>query len=132
MAAFGGSSGVFNGRDDGAKLRSSRDELKVCFGPKRSFMALESILTAYYGKDKFVVDGRVGNDGLGDAVRFEKATGQLLSDTGHTQKAIDVRRRLKDLIRNADNQPPGSFPYTQRDIEFANELVKDLDDALKR
>ncbi|WP_409999632.1 hemagglutinin repeat-containing protein [Rhizobium leguminosarum] len=109
--------------------------VKVGLGPTyrpANSERLESILTAYYGKDKFVVDGRVGNGGLGDAVRFEKATGQLLSDTGHTQKAIDVRRRLKDLIRNADNQPPGSFPYTQRDIEFAKELVKDLDDALKR
>ncbi|MGR9229514.1 hemagglutinin repeat-containing protein [Rhizobium leguminosarum] len=93
---------------------------------------LEAILTTYYGDIKFVPGGRVGNGGLADAVRYEKATGQLLSSKGHVQKAIQTRRVLMNFIRNADNQPPGSYPYTKRDVDFAKELVKDLDDALGR
>lgn len=90
---------------------------------------LEKILKSYYGINP-IGGTRVGTGGLGDAVRYEKATGTLLSDTGHIQKAIDQRRRLNSYVRRAENQPPGSFPNSKRDVEFAKELIKDLDDAL--
>jgi len=91
---------------------------------------LEKILTSYYGADK--TGSRVGNGGLADAVRYEKATGELLSPAGHEQKAVEVKLRLNDFIRNADNQPPGKYPYSQRDVDFAKELVKDIENALGR
>jgi filamentous hemagglutinin len=90
----------------------------------------EKILTSYYGADK--TGSRVGNGGLADAVRYEKATGNMLSPAGHEQKAIEVSNRLSDLVRNADNQPPGKYPYSQRDIDFAKQLIKDIDNALGR
>lgn len=89
---------------------------------------LEKILTSYYGADK--TGSRVGNGGLADAVRYEKTTGDLLSPAGHEQKAIEVSKRLSDFVRIADNQPPGKYPYTQRDIDFARELIGDIENAL--
>lgn len=91
---------------------------------------LERILTSYYGADK--TGSRVGNGGLADAVRYEKTTGDMLSPAGHEQKAIEVGNRLSDFVRNADNQPPGKYPYSQRDIDFAKQLIKDIDNALGR
>jgi filamentous hemagglutinin len=69
---------------------------------------------------------------LADAVRYEKATGDMLSPAGHEQKAIEVSNRLSDLVRNADNQPPGKYPYSKRGIDFAKQLIKDIDNALGR
>jgi hypothetical protein len=40
----------------------------------------------------------------------------MLSPAGHEQKAVEVSNRLSDLVRNADNQSPGKYPYSQRDI----------------
>ncbi|GFM59936.1 hypothetical protein PSCICG_10960 [Pseudomonas cichorii] len=74
----------------------------------------------------------MGNGGLGDAVRYENQTGTLLSDAGHTQKAIEMQARLSKFIQKSDNQPPGSYPNTKRDIEYARELLEDLKNALKR
>ncbi|WP_082061083.1 filamentous hemagglutinin N-terminal domain-containing protein [Pseudomonas sp. MRSN 12121] len=91
---------------------------------------LEKILTSYFGADK--TGTRIGNGGLADALRYEKQSGVLLSDSGHAQKAVEMQTRLNNFIRKADNQPPGSYPNTQRDIEYAHELLRDLSNALKR
>ena len=91
---------------------------------------LEKILTSYYGVDK--TGTRVGNGGLADALRYEKLTGVLLSDSGHAQKATEMQTRLSNFIRKADNQPPGSYPNSRRDVEYARELLEDLNHALKR
>ncbi|MFJ2479606.1 filamentous hemagglutinin N-terminal domain-containing protein [Pseudomonas sp. NPDC087598] len=118
-------------RIDGAK--ASVDAPKGGFGPTyrpADSDQFEKILTSYYGRDK--TGSRVGNGGLADAVRYEKATGDMLSPAGHEQKAIEVSNRLSDLVRNADNQPPGKYPYSQRDIDFAKLLIKDIDNALSR
>ncbi|WP_318652922.1 VENN motif pre-toxin domain-containing protein [Pseudomonas sp. PDM18] len=90
---------------------------------------LEKILTSYFGKDK--TGTRVGNGGVADALRYEKQTGDLLSEASHEQKAREVQTRLNNFVRNADNQPPGSYPYSQRDVDYARELIKDLDNALQ-
>lgn len=91
---------------------------------------LEKILTSYYGVDK--TGNRVGNGGLADALRYEKLTGVLLSDSGHAQKATEMQTRLSNFIRKADNQPPGSYPNSRGDVEYARELLEDLNHALKR
>jgi filamentous hemagglutinin len=91
---------------------------------------LEKILTSYYGVDKAGV--RVGNGGLADALRYESQTGALLSNSGHVQKAVKMQTRLNSFIRKANNQPPGIYPNSQRDIDYARELLKDLNNVLKR
>ncbi|MGC5700174.1 hemagglutinin repeat-containing protein [Pseudomonas sp. NFXW11] len=113
--------------------KASVDAPKGGFGPTyrpADSDQFEKILTSYYGADK--TGSRVGNGGLADAVRYEKATGDMLSPAGHEQKAIEVSNRLSDLVRSADNQPPGKYPYSQRDIDFAKQLIKDIDNALGR
>ncbi|WP_084335682.1 hypothetical protein [Pseudomonas indica] len=91
---------------------------------------LEKILTSYFGKDK--TGARVGNGGVADALRYEKQTGNLLSEATHEQKVKEMQARLNNFVRKADNQPPGSYPYSKRDVDYARELLKDLNDALKR
>ncbi|PUA41276.1 hypothetical protein C5U62_32865 [Pseudomonas protegens] len=116
-----------------AGAKASVDAPKGGFGPTyrpADSNQFEKILTSYYGAIK--TGSRVGNGGLADAVRYEKATGEMLSPAGHEQKAIEVSNRLSELVRNANNQPPGKYPYSQRDIDFAKQLIKDLDNALGR
>ncbi|WP_443191881.1 two-partner secretion domain-containing protein [Pseudomonas indica] len=91
---------------------------------------LEKILTSYFGKDK--TGARVGNGGVADALRYEKQTGNLLSEATHEQKVKEMQARLNNFVRKADNQPPGSYPHSKRDVDYARELLKDLNDALKR
>ncbi|WP_218572551.1 hypothetical protein, partial [Pseudomonas sp. MNR3A] len=81
----------------GGGARNSVDTPKGGFGPiyrPADSDQFEKILTSYYGADK--TGNRVGNGGLADAVRYEKATGNMLSPAGHEQKAIEVRNRLSD------------------------------------
>ena len=56
----------------------------------------------------------------------------MLSPAGHEQKPIEVSNRLSELVRNADNQPSGKYPCSQRDIDFAKQPIKDVDNALGR
>ena len=93
---------------------------------------LNRILDSNFGK--FTPDGtRVGNGGTADALRFENATGELLSPKGHRQDALALRKRLRKFVRKSINSPNpdrDGVIRTKRDIDFANELIKDLDDAL--
>lgn len=91
---------------------------------------LEKILTSYFGTDK--TGTCIGNGGLANALRYEKQTGVLLSDLGRAQKTAEMRSRLNNFIKKADNQNPESYPNTLRDIEHAHELLRDLNNALKR
>lgn len=50
----------------------------------------------------------------------------------HEQETIEIGDRLSDFVRNADNQLPRKYPCSQRDIEFAKQLIKDIDNALGR
>lgn len=43
-----------------------------------------------------------------------------------------MQAQLRKFIRKAENQPPGPYPNSQRDIEYARELLKGLNSALKR
>lgn len=93
---------------------------------------LQSIVESNYGKQHVPV-GRVGNGSTADALRYERATGKLLSETGHLQKAIELKTRLEKYIRRAENSPnPTSTGhiYLTSDINYAKEMLKDLNDAL--
>ncbi|WP_206540015.1 hypothetical protein, partial [Ruegeria sp. ANG-R] len=105
------------------------------FGPMRRSVDdpnLDAILDSNYGNVS-INGARVGNGGTADALRYENATGELLSPSGHRQKAIELRTRLQTYVRRATNSPnPNSVgtTFTQRDIDYANELIRDLDNAI--
>lgn len=65
---------------------------------------------------------RIGNGSTADAVRHERATGELLSPNGHTQKLIDRRAQLMRMRKN-----PNMSAGDQRIIR---DLLKDAQDAL--
>lgn len=95
---------------------------------------LDAILDSNYGV-RSSSGMRVGNGGTADALRYEKATGELLSPNGHGQKASDLKSRLEKYVQKATNSPNpnnNGTIYTARDIEYARELIRDLNDALKR
>ncbi len=60
-------------------------------------------------------------------------TGQLLSPSGHRQAAEQMRNRLQAYVRRVTNSPnPNNegTTFTRRDIDYANELIADLNNAL--
>ena len=105
------------------------------FGPMRRSVddpSLDAILDSNYGNVS-INGARVGNGGTADALRYEIATGELLSPSGHRQKAIELRTRLQTYVRRVTNSPnPNSAgtTFTKRDIDYANELIRDLDNAI--
>jgi len=54
----------------------------------------------------------------------------MLSDAGHMQKAVEMQRRLGKFIRHAENS--ADIIYSKRDVEFAKELLKDIENAIGR
>lgn len=65
----------------------------------------------------------VGNGSTADAIRFERATGQLLSRTGHMQKGREAIQGLEKLLRTGN--------LDRKDAELARQIINDLRDALK-
>ena len=55
-----------------------------------------------------------------------------LTREGHMLKALHQRRRINTFVKKAENQPPGKYPYTTRDIDFAHALLEDLNDAINK
>ena len=93
---------------------------------------LDKILDSNYGRVS-INGARVGNGGTADALRYEDATGQLLSPSGHRQAAEQMRNRLQAYVRRVTNSPnPNNegTTFTRRDIDYANELIADLNNAL--
>jgi len=93
---------------------------------------LDRILDSNYGKVD-INGGRVGNGGTVDALRYEIATGELLSPNGHRQAAEQIRTRLQTFVRRATNSPNPNgtgVVFFQRDSDYANELIEDLNNAL--
>jgi filamentous hemagglutinin len=66
----------------------------------------------------------VASGSTADALRFERATGILLSKAGHTQKAQDTIRGLQDWLRRSPNA-------IASDQKAAQGIIDDLLDALK-
>jgi hypothetical protein len=71
---------------------------------------------------------RIGNGGLGDAIRHELRNGE----TTHLTKGFEQRRRLKAWLRRAEGPNPNSTGriVIAADVEYAKRLLQDLNDAL--
>ncbi len=113
------------------------DDIGTGLGPMRREVddpRLDAILDSLYGQ-KSIPGGRVGNGGTSDALRHETTTGKLLSPSGHKQKASEMVARLESYVKRATNSPNPNrdgHTYTKRDIDFAMELIRDLQDALTK
>jgi len=66
---------------------------------------------------------KIGSGSTADAIRFERATGNLLSPAGHSIKGRESIRALEGLIRSGKLNPA--------ETNMAKFLVNDLKDALK-
>lgn len=66
---------------------------------------------------------RVGSGSTADAIRYERATGHLLSKAGHSIKGQDAINGLNKLIRGGK--------LTAEEVKVAQWLIDDLKDALK-
>jgi len=64
----------------------------------------------------------IGDGGTAAALRFEQATGRLLSPAGHVQKATNMSTALHNLIES------GTLNYS--DTQLAQKLMFDLLEAL--
>jgi hypothetical protein len=64
----------------------------------------------------------IGNGSLADAVRHELRTGELVGGKSHIQKANERVKNLENIIKKQD--------LDAIDLEIANELLKDLQNAL--
>ena len=65
---------------------------------------------------------KVGSGSTADAVRFERATGELLSPKGHTQKLLDRRTQLMKLRKDPN--------LNSGDRRIIHDILKDTQDAL--
>jgi filamentous hemagglutinin len=65
---------------------------------------------------------KYGSGSTADAVRHKLQTGQLLSKTGHIQKAVESRNALSDLIN--------SGRLNVEDTRIASSIRMDLQNAL--
>jgi len=86
--------------------------------PNVTNQELQDIVDKLYKPTDVVPGGTAG------AVRYEEITGNLLSKTGHAQKAQDVINELNSPLRNN----PG---LSANDQAVAKELMLDLQNALK-
>ena len=104
------------------------------FGPMMRSVSddtLSSIQTSFYSGAKSIkaTMGKVGNGGLGDAIRYEKGTGNLLSTSGHEIKGQQALRRLNKWITRTENA--SSNVVSKADYDFAVSLREDLLRALR-
>ena len=65
----------------------------------------------------------IGDGGTADIIRFENATGILMSRAGHIQKGIDMTRYLQSFIDEKN--------LTTDEKRLAQEIIKNLRDALE-
>jgi RHS repeat-associated protein len=65
---------------------------------------------------------KVGDGSSMDAYRFERATKQLLSKTGHCQKLMDRRKQLQKLLRDPNLSPS--------DRQIVKDLLINIQNAL--
>jgi hypothetical protein len=64
----------------------------------------------------------IGDGGTADVIRFERATGILLSKSGHIQKAVDMSRYFQKLVNSGNLSPT--------DTKAAQDIITDLNAAL--
>ena len=65
---------------------------------------------------------KIGDGGTADVIRYELRTGELLSKTGHTEKAITYRQNLQRILKQEN--------LSDVDKDIARIILKDLQDAL--
>ncbi|MFI0416532.1 MAG: RHS repeat domain-containing protein [Candidatus Thiodiazotropha sp.] len=65
---------------------------------------------------------KVGSGSTADVVRFERATGELLSPKGHTKKLLDRRTQLMKLRKDPN--------LSSGDRRIIHDILKDTQDAL--
>ena len=91
---------------------------------------LSKIRKSYFSgaTDVMGTTGKIGMGGLGDAIRYEGRTGNLLSKAGHYIKGKEQLNRLNKWIRKVESSTFGDI--LKRDYEYARKLQQDLIDAL--
>jgi RHS repeat-associated protein len=73
---------------------------------------------------------RIGNGSTADAIRHTAETGKPIGGSTHIRKGVSYRKALKGWIRSQQNNYYN--PPSQSDIEIAQALLRDLQDALTR
>src|SRR5439155_25308199 len=78
-----------------------RAEAKALPSPRRSLLdrAKDSRLRKTID-ELYRPNAKVGSGSSMDALRYEKATGKLLSKSGHAQKLVERRSQLMKLLRD--------------------------------
>ena len=69
------------------------------------------------------IGAKIGNGGTADAVRYEQATGILLSKEGHVLKALERRTQLLTLWSNRGQLSPA-------EKQIVKDLIMELQNAL--
>lgn len=64
----------------------------------------------------------IGDGGTASVLKFEKRTGVLVSPKGHYQKAIEMKRFLKNIISKE--------PLNNTDMKTARKICKQLHRAI--
>lgn len=78
---------------------------------------LKNAISEMYRKGSFIGDG-----GTASVLKFEKRTGTLLSQKGHYQKTIEMKRRLEKIISRES--------LNKKDRKTARSLSKQLRRAI--
>ena len=85
--------------------------------PNVSNTKLKSIVEEMYRWN-----AKIWNGSTADALRYEKKTGILLSESWHQQKVVDRRRELKNWLKK-------NYDASKSDIKSANDMLDDLNQA---
>ena len=74
-------------------------------------------------KECFRYQGKIGNGGLSDAIRYELRYGKLVGGKSHIQKGIERVAGLKNIIKKGG--------LSSSELALAKRLLKDLEKALR-
>ena len=109
-----GAGGNF-GNTRGAKGHSKREELLN----RATNQKLKNAINEMYRPN-----AKKGDGGLGDAIRHEIKTGELVGGKSHIQKGIERLKNLENILKKQD--------LNSVDKNIIRELIKNLKDALER
>jgi hypothetical protein len=62
---------------------------------------------------------RIGSGSTADAIRYERATGQMLSNAGHSIKGRETVRALEKLINSGKLNPTDIARFIMNDLKSA-------------
>ena len=101
-------------------------EFETVMGPSRAVHLLGKVTNPKLRniiKALYRVNADIGDGGTADAVRYTRETGELVGDSDHVQKAIDLSNGLKNVLKNPQ--------LSSHDHQIAETLLRELTDALK-